>query len=134
MTERFEKPEEAPPVHALGNDGPESLMDIDQIIVRLRAAHDAGLTIEAINAGLATIVRDTDATPDETLQQGDQYRSGRAIFQNIAEKAGKSLLGAPASEDCYTISLHNQPYDPGLSVDDGEEVGRTNRLQKSLSL
>jgi hypothetical protein len=86
MDDRFDQPEAAP-VHAQGDDGPDGVLGIDQIIDRLRAAHDAGLTIEAINAGLAPILGDPEATPDETLQQGDQYRSGRAIFQNIAVQA-----------------------------------------------
>ena len=67
MPERFDQPlEAAPDGNAPDHDARESLGNIDDLIDRIRAAHDGGVTIQTLHAGLADIIEPTRKTTQST--------------------------------------------------------------------
>ncbi|AXB77866.1 hypothetical protein [Novosphingobium sp. P6W] len=57
MTDRFDTPTGAAyPLHDAVDDAPATGTDIDDLIARLRAAHDAGTAINELNARLGSII------------------------------------------------------------------------------
>ncbi|GAM07690.1 hypothetical protein, partial [Novosphingobium sp. MBES04] len=56
MTSRSTKTTLASEPHAARDDGRDDVSDIDDLIVRIREAYDAGATISDLHAGLADII------------------------------------------------------------------------------
>ena len=63
MTTRSKPPQVEPEIHAHGDDDQSSVTGIDELIARLRAAYDRGITIEEFHARLGSLL----ATPTSSL-------------------------------------------------------------------
>jgi len=105
MTDRFTTPQAASDGNALADDDRGSVREIDDLIDRIRAAHDAGITIEEIHAGLAEII-------DATVIPADGNNETRSLRFEIQRDQSRGMLAAdlPARSSPPSRKLGSQVW------------------------
>lgn len=114
MPSRSTPPQEASEAHAPTEDQPSSLTDIDELITRLRAAHDHGITIEELHAHLRPIIAQSGAGPllgleTQTPPCTEKSDEITAMPEDISEDLRRNpLLGTSYSQSIENVGGSSQ--------------------------